>query len=260
MFDRLRNGLVTAALALALGLALAACAQGGGDAPAGAPAPTLDATPERPQRILVIGGSRGIGLATVRLALARGHSVTMLSRNPQQSGLTHPALTLVAASILDAQATADAIAGHDAVVIAIGMGPTREPVTLFSEGAKNVLAGMDAAGVKRLVAVTGIGAGETRGHGGFFYDIILQPLALATIYADKDRQEALIREHGNALQWTIVRPGFLNDGPANGRYRVIDDITGVTAGPITRADTAHFILAALEQHGYIRQAPLISEP
>ena len=240
-------------------LTLIACSQGGGDSPAGLPAPTLSETPPLSQRVLVIGGSRGIGLATVKLALERGHSVTMMSRSPEKAGLQHEALTLAAASILDKTATAAAIEGHDAVVIAIGMGPTRDPVSLFSEGAKSVLAGMDAAGVTRLVAVTGIGAGETRGHGSFFYDYILQPLALSTIYEDKDLQEAIIREHGDPLEWTIVRPGFLNDEAANGRYRVINDVTDVTAGAITRADTAHFILAAIEQGRYIGETPLISE-
>ncbi|NND69055.1 MAG: NAD(P)H-binding protein [Halioglobus sp.] len=244
---------------LLLALLLAACSPSGSENPAGTPAPQLAAQSDRVLNLLVIGGSRGVGLATVQLALARGHTVTMMSRNPDKAGLEHESLTLRAASILDAVATADAIRGHAAVVISIGMGPTREPVTLFSEGAANVLAGMDPAGVTRLVTVTGIGAGETRGHGGFFYDNILQPLALATIYEDKDRQEALIRNHGGALQWTIVRPGFLGDDPANGRYRVIDTIAGVTAGPITRADTAHFILAALEQGSYIGATPLISE-
>ena len=244
---------------LLLVLLLAACSQAGTEAPAGTAAPQLSAQPERSMKLLVIGGSRGVGLATVQLAIRRGHAVTMMSRSPDKAGVEHEALTLRAASILDAAATADAIAGHDAVVISIGMGPTREPVKLFSEGATNVLAGMDAAGVTRLVTVSGIGAGETRGHGGFFYDKILQPLALATIYEDKERQEALIRNHGSGLQWTIVRPGFLGDDPANGSYRVIDDITGITAGPITRADTAHFILAALEQDSYIGATPLISE-
>ena len=70
---------------------------------------------------------------------------------------------------------------------------------------------MKKAGVKRLVCVTGIGAGDSKGHGGFLYDSIFLPFLLGTIYADKDRQELVIK--ASDVDWTIVRPGFLTNGP-----------------------------------------------
>ena len=245
-------------LVAVLASALFACS-GGEKQPStvGAPAPDLSSEPTDTLNILVIGGSAGIGLETVKLALQRGHTVTMMSRNPDRAGLQHAALSTLAGSILDAHATSDAVQGHDAVVISIGMGPTRKPVTLFSEGARNVLAGMANHNVQRLVAVTGIGVAETRGHGTFFYNNILQPLALKTIYADKERQEALVR--ASPTQWTLLRPGFLTDNEQTGNYRVITDITGVTVGEISRADTAHYILAALEQALHVGEAPILSE-
>jgi nucleoside-diphosphate-sugar epimerase len=212
-------------------------------------------------RILVIGGTSGIGLQTVKLALERGHLVTAMARRPERMGMHHPGLTTMSGNILDAEAVQRAIADQDAIVIAIGMGPTRKPVTLFSEGTLNVLNRMVAQGVRRLTAVTGIGAGDTRGHGGFFYDRVFWPLALKTIYADKNRQEALIRDYGSKglVDWTIVRPGFLTDDNPKYRYRVITDLQGVTADKITRADVAHFIVAALESEGYLDETPLLSE-
>ncbi|MGI9295623.1 MAG: NAD(P)-dependent oxidoreductase, partial [Pseudomonadales bacterium] len=95
-----------------------------------------------------------------------------------------------------------------------------------------------------------------RGHGGFFYDRILQPLALKTIYEDKDRAEKLITD--SLVDWTIVRPGALTDKPAETRYRIIQDLTGVTAGQIARADVAHFIVAALEAGSYKGATVLLS--
>lgn len=56
-------------------------------------------------------------------------------------------------------------------------------------------------------ATRGIGAGDSKGHGGFFYDRIFYPLLLKAVYSDKDRQESLIR--ASNADWTIVRPGFL---------------------------------------------------
>lgn len=99
---------------------------------------------------------------------------------------------------------------------------------------------MEQHGVKGLVVVTGMGAGDSMGHGGFWYDRIFNPRLLKTIYADRDRQEELIRQSG--ADWTIVQPGFLTNGPLTGRYRAITAMTGVTAGKISRADLAHFLL------------------
>jgi NAD(P)H-binding len=71
----------------------------------------------------------------------------------------------------------------------------------------------------RLVAVTGLGAGDSRGHGGLLYDGVVLPLLLKRVYDDKDVQEWIIRSSG--LDWTIVRPSLLTSGPAAGRYRVL---------------------------------------
>lgn len=222
-------------------------------------APQLNATPVRALRMLVIGGSRGIGLATVRLALDRAHAVTIMAREPGRMRLEHPRLTAIPGDILDAADVRQAVAGQDAVVLAIGMGLTRKPVTLFSEGTLNVLDAMQAADIRRLVAVTGIGAGDTKTHGGFFYDRIFRPLALQTVYDDKDRQEALIRERGESfpLAWTIARPGVLGNGKPKHRYRVLTDLTGVSGGSIARTDVAHFIVAVIENDSHVGEAPLL---
>ena len=65
--------------------------------------------------------------------------------------------------------------------------------------------------MKRLIAVTGLGAGDSRGHGGFIYDAVVFPLLLKRVYDDKDVQERIVRSSG--LDWTIVRPGLLTNRP-----------------------------------------------
>jgi putative NADH-flavin reductase len=225
----------------------------------GRPAPRLAQTPPQALRVLVIGGSHGIGLETVKLALDRGHTVTVMARRPERLALTHPRLVTIEGDILDADTVREAIADQDAIVMAIGMGLTRKPVTMFSRGTENVLDAMEAAKTRRLVAVTGMGAGDTREHGGFFYDRIFRPLALRTVYEDKDRQEALIEDRGKSfpLVWTIVRPGVLGGGAPKHRYRVVTDLTGVSGGQIARSDVAHFIVAALESESHVGETPLL---
>ena len=190
--------------------------------------------------ILIIGAARGVGRHLAEQALADGHRVTGLVQDPLASGLSRPNLRLVGGSIVSPAAVAEAVKGQDAVCIAIGIRPTRAAVNVFSRGTEVVLAAMRHAGVRRLVCVTGIGAGNSRGHGGGLYDRVIQPLLFNSIYADKDRQETLVRTSN--VMWTLVRPGFLTNRPGTGRYRVSADLTGVTARKIPRADVATYLL------------------
>lgn len=157
--------------------------------------------------------------------------------------------------ILDSDSVALAMGGQDAVCCTIGVKAPWPPVTVFSEGTKNLLQAMKKAGVKQLICVTGIGAGDSKGHGGFLYDRIVLPFLFRPVYADKDRQESLIK--ASDVDWTIVRPGFLTNGPLTKNYRMLTDMTGATASWISRADVAHFILQELASKQYLRQTPLL---
>ncbi len=207
-------------------------------------------------KISVIGASQGIGLELTRIALEEGHEVTVLLRNPSKLSIRDSRLKIARGDILDSASTSAAVAGRDAICVCIGIPPTRKPVDLFSRGIECVLAAMDRGSHQRLIAVTGIGAGDSEGHGGFFYDRLLKPLLLGTIYADKDRQESIIK--ASDVEWLIVRPGFLTNGPRTGKYRAIDDLSGVTAGKISRADVADFMLKQLVTPTHFGKTPLLT--
>jgi putative NADH-flavin reductase len=206
--------------------------------------------------ILIVGASRGIGRKLLEQALAAGHAVTALARAPVRVGGSDERLRTVQGSVLDAATVGAAVAGQDAVCCTLGVKTPWEQPTLFSEGTARLIEAMKKAGVRRLVCVTGIGAGDSRGHGGFLYNRVFFPLLARRIYEDKDRQEALVR--ASDTDWTIVRPGFLTNGPLTGSYRAPTDLTGVTAGRISRADVAHFILAELASGRYLKQTPLLT--
>jgi len=211
---------------------------------------------EMGMKLLIIGASRGIGRQLLEQALQAGHPVTAMARHPENFPRQQAGLQMVAGDILDPSQVQQAVAGQEAVCLTIGVGVTWKPVTVFSQGTKNVLAAMAEHGVRRLVCVTGIGAGDSAGHGGFLYDWLFKPLLLKTIYEDKDRQEALIR--ASDMDWTIVRPGFLTNGPLTGNYRVLTDLWGIKADRISRADVAHFMLAELTEPLYVKQIPLLT--
>lgn len=206
-------------------------------------------------KLLVIGATRGIGRNLVEQALDEGHSVRALVRDPGRLPLSHDRLQVVKGDIRDKEAVRRAVAEQQAVCISIGINPTRKSVRVFSEGTANVIDAMTGSAPGFLICVSGIGAGDSKHHGGFFYDKIFNPLLLRSIYADKDRQEALVR--ASTLEWVIVRPGFLTNGPLTGTYRALTKLEGIKAEKISRADVAHFILTELKSKRYRSKTPLL---
>ena len=206
--------------------------------------------------ILIIGATRGIGKALCELALERGFKVSILARNTGKITIRHSNLQLVAGDIRDRETVIRAAQGKSALCSCIGVPITFKPVDLFSTGAANCLAAVEQNPGQKYVAITGIGAGETKGHGGFLYDRIFKPLFLKTIYADKDREEALIK--ASSVEWLIVRPAGLTNGPFTGQYRVINELTGITAKRISRRDVADFVLNQLKNPTEFGKAPLLT--
>jgi putative NADH-flavin reductase len=194
-------------------------------------------------RLLVIGASRGIGLETVRQGLARDLVIRALARSADRIGIEHPRLEPFAADATDPEAVAPALDGVDAVIHAIGaprgLGTRLAPVTIFSESTSALIAAMHRAGIRRLVAVTGFGAGDSRARLSL-PERIPHRLLLGRAYDDKDRQEVLIR--GSGLDWLIVRPTILTNGRRTGRYRVLVEPGSWRNGLISRADVADFLL------------------
>lgn len=217
--------------------------------------PTSSDRPARP-KLLVLGATGGTGRRIVAQALARGHEVTALVRSPQKAvGLD--GARLVQGDARDEAALARALDGQDAVASALGTpaSPFRE-VRLLSEATEALVRAMTTAGVMRLVAITGLGAGDSRGHGGALFDHVIFPLLLRHVYADKDRQEAIVRSSG--LDWVLVRPAVLSNRPARGEVRALTDLSGFHGGTIARDDVARFVLDQVEDDRWLRRSPLVT--
>ena len=125
-------------------------------------------------KLLIIGASRGIGKALLEEALKDGHQVRVLARYPEKIETTDDALEVVKGDVRDLGVLRNAILDMDVVCSCIGVPITFKPVDLFAEAAKNLAQAMEQQPGLKLIAVTGIGAGDSKGHGGFLYDRILK--------------------------------------------------------------------------------------
>ena len=209
--------------------------------------------------LLIIGASRGIGLETVRAALRAGHRVHALARSAASMPIQDTNLVKVSGDALDRDTIRDALQDVDVVIQTLGVNFAPklifEGTTLFSDSTRILADAMKVAGVKRLIAVTGLGAGDSRGHGGLIYDAVVFPLLLKRVYDDKDVQEWIIRSSG--LDWTIVRPGLLKNRPATGRYRVLTASKDWQFGAISRSDVADFLVQQINDRTLVGTTPLL---
>ena len=157
-------------------------------------------------KVLVLGATGGTGREICRAAAAKGHSVVALVRSVAR------AQNLTGASLVEGDARDEAAlqraAGCSGVISSLGtsVSPLSE-VTLLSTATRALVKVMAREGIRRLVCITGLGAGDSRGHGGFVFDKLIMPLLLRKVYEDKDRQKDIVRASG--LDWVLVRPMVL---------------------------------------------------
>ncbi len=208
--------------------------------------------------ILIIGASRGIGLETVRRALDQGYQVRAFARSASQIPITHAELTKVNGDALEAEDVAAAVKGADAVIETLGAKTSLAMFTshtqLFSDATRILINAMEKAGVKRLISVTGFGAGDSREHMSLLQRMPFE-LLLGRVYADKAVQEMMIRR--SALSWVIARPGILTSGPRTGRYKILDKPADWRNGTISRADVADFLVKQIEDDAYLGKTPAL---
>jgi uncharacterized protein YbjT (DUF2867 family) len=157
----------------------------------------------------------------------------------------------------DEQALSRALENCSGVISSLGtpVSPLRE-VTLLSTATRALVMAMERRNVRRLVCITGLGAGDSRGHGGFLFDRLFFLLLLRKVYADKDRQEDAVR--ASRLDWVLVRPVVLTDKPARGTVRAETDLSGIHGGTVARGDVAKFVVQQLTDDTWLRRAPLIT--
>jgi putative NADH-flavin reductase len=197
-------------------------------------------------KLTIFGATGATGTCLAEQAIAAGHEVTAVVRDPAR--LTVPAgprLRVVTADVLDPVAISPAVAGADAVISAIGPRGTG-PTTIGQDSVRSIIGAMQKTGVRRLMTVSGsIVADEGE---GVLMRYLVKPAVRATalrhVCADMRRAEEEVRDSG--LDWTIMRPPRLTDKPAVGTYRTAIDSNLRRGLTISRADLAACMLGRLD--------------
>ncbi|MFL5319891.1 MAG: NAD(P)-dependent oxidoreductase [Myxococcaceae bacterium] len=209
-------------------------------------------------KIVVFGATGLTGGEVLKQALEAGHSVTAVARSPEAITTKHERLTVVKGDAQNAGEVSAAVAGQDAVVVALGS-RNLKPTTLYSDAARNVTAAMKQHGVKRLTWLSAAGVGDSADQtrrSSFIFGRIVMPLMLKNVYADHARAIDVLKQSG--VEFVVARPVQLKNSPAVGKIIVTPPTEKIPHLTITRADVAKFLLEQLSSNAHVGQGPVIS--
>jgi putative NADH-flavin reductase len=204
-------------------------------------------------RITVFGANGPTGRLLTGQALAAGHQVAAVTRQPDSFPLHHDRLEVGGADVLDPAAVDTVVAERDAVLSTLGVPAGKEPITTYSRGVANIVAAMRRHRVRRLAVVSSSGVDpRPYSDGGLLFNRVLLPYVTRvmgkTLYDDMRRMETLVR--ASDLDWTILRPSGLYHLPSVTDYTLVE---GHADGRFTsRADLAASMLAVLNDNRYLR--------
>jgi putative NADH-flavin reductase len=208
------------------------------------------------RRILVLGATGATGREIVSQALQQAHKVTALVRRPEHEAGLPGGVRVLTGTVTDtAEALETAMQRQEAVISALGVGKALKSGGLIGRSAPLIVRAMEQQGVRRLIFMSAYGVGAT-GEDVPIVPRILMGLFLRDLYADKEAGEEAVRR--SDLDWTLVYPVTLTNGPRTGRYRVGERLRLRGFPKVSRADVAEFILSQVEDRGYLRKGVLIS--
>lgn len=204
-------------------------------------------------RITVFGATGGIGQEVVGQALAAGHEVTAVVRDPDRlpEQLDRAAMHAVA-RLDDPAAVRAAVAGRDAVLSGLGS-RGRKAAGIAERLTGRIIDAMEAEGTRRLLVVSAVPVGPVPAGEPLVDRLARKAVGavLAEVYADLARMEAALER--SATDWTSVRPPKLTDGPCTGTYRKVVGGAPVSSRAISRADVAHAMLGLIDDPAAVKQ-------
>jgi putative NADH-flavin reductase len=204
-------------------------------------------------KVLVIGAAGKTGRAVVERSVKQGHQVTAFIHS--EGGYDVPGVEVRVGDANDMATMEGAVLGQDAVIDAVGGKSPYKRTTLETGVAASVVGAMHRHGVRRLVAVSMFGAGDSAANAPFYMKMLLATFLRGEV-PDKSKKESTIS--GSELDWVIVRPPFLTEKPATGDVHVYPADSRDKPHSITRSDLAAFMVAQLTSDDYLGKAVTIA--
>ncbi len=200
-------------------------------------------------KLIIFGATGTVGQHLVAQAQEAGHEVTAFTREKSKVNQQPQQPKIMEGDVLNAQRVAQAIQGHDVVLCVLGAGRKGKVRSL---GTQNIIRGMQANGVRRLICQTTLGCGTSRGNLNFFWKHVMFGWFLKEAFIDHERQEQFISK--SKLDWTIVRPAAFTDGPLTQQF-----CHGFAPNErslklkVSRADVAYFMLQQIDNPVYLHK-------
>ncbi|MEW1863528.1 NAD(P)H-binding protein [Streptomyces sp. NPDC088194] len=200
-------------------------------------------------KITIFGATGRMGQLLVRRALDEGHTVTAYARTPGKLRVTHANLSVAPGQLDDDEAILEAVRTADAVIEGVGSEST---------ATRRIIAAMDTAGVKRLVAVSTCSVADPADRPDLKVTALVRFVRTVAPRPWAEVRSAAEAVRASDLDWTLVRVAKLNDQPATGDIKVGHYGQGVVGLSLSRADMAAFLLGQVTDETYLRAAPAIS--
>ena len=207
-------------------------------------------------KVVVFGAAGQTGRLLTERAVADGHQVTAFVRDPARMDLPNGSVRVIQGDVLDSAAVDRAVAGQEAVLVALGTAARRGSQVL-PQGIRHILDAMERHGVRRIVVLSAAGALRERA-GSFIGSVGLAVARLFLPGVYREHRAMLEDLRTRNLEWIAVRPAILTNGPWTGRYRVVTE--GIPRGGyrISRADVADFMIRQLTSDEFARKMPAIA--
>lgn len=209
-------------------------------------------------KIVVFGASGKTGQLVLEEALALGHEVVAYVRTKESIKHEHPNLNVVEGQLNETDKLQAVIAGSDACISTLGGGSLTKHSPAIMDGIAAIIRIMEEAKVKRFVYLSSIGAGDSRKFLPQPIRFFVADLMLRVPLADHTANEKRIIH--STLEWTIIRPGGLTDGPKTESLNHGSENTKRNSNPnISRANVAAFMVNQLTDSAYLNQCVWVQE-
>lgn len=205
-------------------------------------------------KLAVFGATGKTGIVFLQPALAQGHELTVMVRDPKKLPSTGRPLQVLTGDFSEPETVRSVVKGQDAVVCLLGSRELYKNSGLRTLGTRAIVKAMEEEGVQRLVVMSSMGIGESWDRLSTFSKWLFK-LVMPAAREDHEAQELVVKRSG--LAWTIVRPSGLTDAPGVEPYEYAQDLVPKTSR-ISRANVADLILKVVESNAHVREALTIS--